>query len=304
MSEQTIDRLIRLGAKALAVGVVAVVAVYIVQRFQTTPSLADRKIGAAEATVRRNPSDTGPRIQLATMYRAVKRYDDALTQYDAVLEVEKGQATALLGRGEIFSEKGELPKAKATFEEIIKETKGREFSGVNPTLEAAYYGLASVELENGKAKAAAKNAEDAVKIEPADADAWYMAGKAELAASSYKKAVKSLQKAVLFVPTEWCDPYEALAKAYRGQRKQPFVEYATGMVELCKKDPKGAAARLERLTSGPVAVDAMLGLGMADEAMSDRQAAARWYRKVVAVDRENFNAHQGLARLGVKVGGR
>ncbi len=102
---------------------------------------------------------------------------------------------------------------------------------------------------------------------------------------------------------DWCDPYEVLAKAYGGQRRKPFEEYATGMVELCKKNPNGAAARLTRLTRGPVAVDAMLGLGMAGEAKSQRTSAIHWYRKVVAVDPENFNAHQGLARLGVKVGG-
>ena len=46
------------------------------------------------------------------------------------------------------------------------------------------------------------------------------------------------------------------------------------MVDLCEKNPAGAAQRLKRLTSGPVAVDAMLGLGMAAEAQSHRASAS------------------------------
>jgi len=42
----------------------------------------------------------------------------------------------------------------------------------------------------------------------------------------------------------------------------------------------------------------MLGLGMIAEADDDRAAAAGWYRKVVAVDKDNFSATTGLSRLG------
>lgn len=299
MREQTLDRLIRVGLKALAVGVVAVAVVYYLDHRNTTPTLVERQIAATEAAVRAQPEATGLRLRLADMYRAAKRPDDALAQYDAVLGVEKGQSSALLGRGEIFAEGGELSKARESFEEIIGKTKGEQFAGVNPELEAAYYSLGSVMLKQHQAKGAMRAAKKAVKIEPTDADALYLLGTAALKAGDYGPAVKELRQTVLFVPTEWCDPYQQLAKAYKAQHRKPQAEYAGAMVELCEKNPAGATERLEPLTKGPVAIDAMVGLGMAAEAQSQRENAKRWYRKAVARDPENFNARGGLARLGV-----
>lgn len=304
MREQTIDRLIRVGLKALAVGVVAVAVIYFLDQRDTSPSLVNRQIAAAEAAVREKPAETGLRLRLADMYRAAKRPDDALAQYDAVLKVESNQSTALLGRGEVLAETGNLPEATRSFKKIIGKTKGEEFAGVDPQLEAAYYSLGTAMLKQHRAKGAMQEAKKAVKIEPTDADALYLLGTAAIEVGNYGRAVKALRQVVLFVPTEWCEPYEELAKAYRAQHREPYAEYASAMVELCEKRPADAARRLKRLTSGPVAVDAMLGLGMAAEAESQRASAARWYRKVVVADPENFNARGGLARLGVAIGGK
>lgn len=304
MREQTLDRLIRVGSKALAVGVVAVAVVYYLDQRDTTPSLVDRQIAAGEAAVRQKPEATGLRLRLADVFRAAKRPDDALAQYDAVLKVEANQSAALLGRGEVLAEKGQLAEATQSYEKIVGKTKGEEFAGVDPQLEAAYYNLGSVMLKQHRSKTAMREAKKAVKIEPTDADALYLLGTAAVESHAYGPGIEALRKAVLFVPTEWAEPYEELAKAYRAQHRKPQAEYAVAMAELCKKNPAGATQRLKPLTSGPVAVDAMLGLGMAAEAQSQRASAIHWYRKVAAVDSENFNARGGLARLGVPIGGK
>jgi tetratricopeptide (TPR) repeat protein len=303
MREQTLDRLIRLGLKALAVGIAAAAVVYFIESRDKTPTLVSRQIAAAEDAVRKAPEQTGLRLRLADMYRAAKRPDDALEQYDAVLKVGANQDTALLGRGEVFAEREEFAEAKKSFGKVIGTTKGKQFAAVNPQLEAAYYGLASVLLKQGKAKDAAAAARAATEIEPADADAWYLVGTASIGAGSYKRGIDALRKVVLFVPTEWCDPYKELSKAYGAQHRKPQAEYANGMRELCEKDPAGATERLKPLVKGPVAVEAMVGLGMAAEAQSKRENAKRWYRLAVARDSKNFNARTGLARLGAPVGG-
>lgn len=303
MREQTIDRLIRLGLSALAVGIVAVAVIWFIESRDKTPTLVSRQLAAAEDAVRKAPEQTGLRLRLADMYRAAKRPDDALEQYDAVLKVEKNQGTALLGRGEVLAEREELGAAKKSFGMIIGTTKGKQFSAVNPQLEAAYYGLASVLLKEGKAKDAASAARSATRIEPTDADALYVLGTADIKAGSYKGGIAALRKVVLFVPTEWCDPYEGLSAAYAAQHRKPQAEYAAAMVDLCEKDPAAAAERLKPLTKGPAALDAMVGLGMAAEAQNQRENAKRWYRMAVARDPENFNARTGLARLGAPVGG-
>lgn len=299
MREGTLDRLIRIGLAAVAIGVALEVSNYFLNwRGGGGPSLLERRIAAIEDAVRDDPSQIAPRLQLAEAYRAADEPDSALRQYDEVLKLEPDMSTALLGRGEILAEEGEGSEAAEAFKKLIANAGGAEFSAVDPQLEAAYYGLGSVLLEQGEASKAMHAARQAVEVEPTDADAWYLLGAAALEAGSPGRAVEALRQAVMFVPTGWCEPYERLSEAYGALDRGPHAEYASAMVDLCEGRPADAAGRLEPLTSGPVRVDAMLGLGMAAELESDPAAARRWYRRVIAAEPDNFNARSGLNRLG------
>ena len=55
---------------------------------------------------------------------------------------------------------------------------------------------------------------------------------------------------------------------------------------------------LKALTKGPVAVDALLGLGLIAETESDNPAAVSWYKQVLIVDGKNGSAISALSRLG------
>jgi tetratricopeptide (TPR) repeat protein len=303
MRERTLDRLIRIGIVVVVVVVGFEAVNYVLDRLNEQPSLVERQIDAAEKAVREQPNEIGLRLRLAEIYRVANQPDSALTQYDEVLKLEEAQSTALLGRAEVLAEKGDNAEAVKSFRKVIGSAGGQEFASVDPQLEAAYYGLGSVLLEEGEAKKAVKALQRTVKIEAGDADAWNLLGTAALAAGSPGQAVKALRQAVLFVPTGWCEPYEELSKAYHKLHRKPYARYATAMVDLCEERPADATRRLRPLASGPVAVDAMLGLGMAAEAESDRAAAARWYRKVLAVDAGNFNARSNLSRLSAPPSG-
>ncbi len=303
MRERTLDRLIRIGIVVVVVVVGFEAVNYALDWLNKPASLVERQIDAAEKAVREQPNETGLRLRLAEIYRVANQPDGALTQYDEVLKLEETQSTALLGRGEVLAEKGDNSEAAKSFTKVIGSAGNEEFAGVDPQLEASYYGLGSVLLEEGQAKKAVKALQRAVKIEAGDADAWNLLGTAALAAGSPGQAVKALREAVLFVPTGWCEPYEELSKAYHKLHRTPYARYATAMVDLCEERPADATRRLRPLASGPAAVDAMLGLGMAAEAESDRVAAARWYRKVLAVDAENFNARSNLGRLSAPQSG-
>ncbi len=303
MRERTLDRLIRIGIVVVVVVVGFEAVSYVLDWLSKPASLVERQIDAAEKAVREQPNETGLRLRLAEIYRVANQPDGALTQYDEVLKLEETQSTALLGRGEVLAEKGDNSEAAESFRKVIGSAGNEEFAGVDPQLEAAYYGLGSVLLEEGQAKKAVKALQRTVKIEAGDADAWNLLGTAALAAGSPGQAVTALRQAVMFVPTGWCEPYEELSKAYHKLHRTPYARYATAMVDLCEERPADATRRLRPLASGPAAVDAMLGLGMAAEAESNRAAAARWYRKVLAVDAENFNARSNLSRLSAPQSG-
>lgn len=307
LSDRSLNRLLIGGALVLVVGIPVVGVIYFTDRFvDAGPTLVQRQLVTAEEAVRKTPNNVGARLQLGAVYVAANRPDDAMKQYDEILKAQPGHRGALLGRAQVQVARGDLKGAASSFEQIVNDAKagkGGEFAGADPQLQQAYYGLGSIALKEGRTPDAVTALEAALKIDPTDADAWNLLGQAQLKAGNGVAAVGALRKAVLFVPTGWSEPYATLAQAYQLLGKTAEAEYATAMVDFNEKRPDQAKQRLEALTSGPIAVDAMLGLGMIAEAEGDREAAARWYQKVLVGDPENFNARVGLGRLDVEVPG-
>jgi tetratricopeptide (TPR) repeat protein len=298
VNERTLDRLIRAGIAAVVVGIVAASVIFYFDRHPAAgPSLLDRQMTAAESAVRKAPSNTGLRLQLAETYRAANKPDKALAQYDAVLKVDASNRAALLGRGDIIAAKGNFADAATMYRKVIGKARAGEFSGADPQLESAYYGLGSVALKQNQAKVAVAALQNATKVDPTDSDAQYLLGVAELKIGQPKTAVKALRQAILFVPTGWCEPYQQLSAAYTALKNKSLAEYAGAMVDYCQKRPADAQRRLKTLTTGPAAVDAMLGLGIIAETQSDRATAISWYRKVLAADPSNTTAQTGLGRV-------
>ena len=298
-SDRTLSRLLWVGLLTLAIGLPTFGVIYYRdQHVVKGVSLVERQVQSAEQVVRKAPGNIVNRIALAAAYRSANRFDQALEQYDEVLKANGKHRAALLGRGDVLVAKGDLTAAATSYQKIVgKDAKG-EFAANDPQLGLAYYALGEIALKQGRAKEAVTRVESAVKIDPGDADAWYLLGPANLKAGAPEKAVEAFQSALKFVPTGWCEPYTQLTEVYKVLGRTPDAEYAGAMVDFCQKRPADAKRRLQALTSGPVAVDAMLGLGMIAETESDRQGATRWYQKVISKDPKNFNARTGLTRLG------
>jgi predicted Zn-dependent protease len=136
-------------------------------------------------------------------------------------------------------------------------------------------------------------------IDNTDSDALYLMGITRLKQGSPKLAVESLNKALLFVPTGWCEPYDQLALAYGKLNQKPRASYASGMAAFCHKRPADAQRQLKTLISGPVKVDALLGLALIAETESKNPEAVTWYKQVLTFDRKNGTAISALSRLGV-----
>jgi tetratricopeptide (TPR) repeat protein len=299
LSDRTLNHVLTAAVALLVAGVVAFGGFYYAdQHVSKGPSLVSRQISSAEHAVRAAPGSIPARLQLAAAYRLAKRYDDALEQYGQVLKAEPENHGALLGRGNTLIDKGDLDAARATFTKIVKTASGGEFAGADTQLEQAYYYLGSIALKQGRAKEAATRLQSALRIDRTDADAWYLLGSAKLQEGAAPAAITAIRRALLFVPSGWCDPYATLGNAYRTQGRTAQAQWADAMVDFCTKRPDDARRQLTALTTGPAAVDAMFGLGMIAQQAGDRSTAIGWYQKVVARDPNNAGALYALSWLG------
>jgi tetratricopeptide (TPR) repeat protein len=259
----------------------------------------ERQITAAEQAVEKAPRNLPARLALAQAYNASGRTDDALAQYAEVLKADKGNLDALLGRGQMYLGSDQLDKAAADFNAIVKESAGGEFARIDQRIGAAHYFLATVQLKQGHPDAAVAEAQAALVVNSTDSDSLYLLGSALAAQGKQALAADAYLRALAFVPTGWCEPYEGLQTAWGKLGKAAMASYAQGMAQFCRGKHAEATATLQALTTGPAAADSMAGLGLIAETAADDSGAIGWYRKALAKDPTNVNAMAGLSRLGV-----
>jgi tetratricopeptide (TPR) repeat protein len=295
---QMLRKMVRIAALALVIGVALFVALYLLdQHTETGPSLADRKVATLEQAVRENPQGLVQRLQLAAAYTAAGRSTEASAQYDEVLKESPQNVAALLGKADIFSGWGNSAAALPLYQRVITVRGTGEYAAADTQLEHAYYSVGLIDIANRQFAGAIAALESAVRIDGADADAWYQLGVAQLDAGVPDKAVAAERNAVAFVPLEWADPYATMAKAYTALGKTEYATWAGAMTDLIAKRYAQAKQALEPLVIGPAAVDANLALGFLAEMQGDNTGAVAWYRKTLALDAQNANALSGVARL-------
>jgi len=306
--EGELDRLIKRIGAILLVGVVVFTAFYLFDRWRPpTPTIVDQTITRLEAAVRADPSDIVARGQLADAYVAAARYVDAIAQYDAVLATGKADELAHFGRANANQALANLDPAKpdaarldaaaADFQAVVDIAKGGEMAHVDPMLNAAYYGLGAIALEQGKPAEAIKNLSAAIAIKRSDADALNLLGAAFIQNGEPAKAIEPLRSAIAFVPIGWSEPYTSLAKAYGDTGDATRAAWATAMADLSEKRYEAAEAGLKAILDGPAALEATIGLALVNEMRGDAPAAAEFYTQALALDPGNAEAELGLKRV-------
>ncbi|MEO8625422.1 MAG: tetratricopeptide repeat protein [Candidatus Limnocylindrales bacterium] len=298
-TDRTLNRLIGGLIAVIGVGLPLMGVIYYMDRHvDAGPSIAGRAVIAAEEAVRQNPNQLSIRVVLAQAYSADSRPVDAIGQYTIVLGAEPTNATALLGRAELYRQTGQFDQAATDYQALIDVAKGGEMANVDRSLESAYYGLGAVLFAQNKPSEAATQLANALKIDGTDADALDLMGQSLIAIADYPTAVQALRDAVSFVPLGWCEPYTHLAQAYGGVPDPAGQSYANGMVALCQGRIADADAALQPLVGGAHTRDALVGLGLIAEQRGDTAAAAGFYQRVLLVAPSDFAAQSGMSRVG------
>jgi tetratricopeptide (TPR) repeat protein len=298
-SDRTLNRILLGLIVTIVIGVPAIALVYVLDRnVDPGPPVAERAITAGEEAVRAEPNKLSNRYGLAIAYVAADRQADAITQFSEILKVEPVHRGALLGRADAYVTLGDLDAAARDFQALVGATEGGEMAMVDPQREAAFYGLGSIALSQARPADAVIALTEAVKINRTDADALNLLGTALLQTGDAESAIKALRAALALVPAGWCEPYAQLGAAYAAAGNSAGAQYGSGMVALCEQRIEAAEQVLMPLIEGPLAMDALIGLGLAAEERGDQTAAIDFYSRVYATDPTNFNAITGLNRLG------
>jgi tetratricopeptide (TPR) repeat protein len=300
MDDRQVSRWIKRIALILVAGTVVFTGFYIFDRWRapSTP-IVDRRLSALEQAVRDKPDDIVSRGQLADTYVAKARYEEAIAQYNLILEAGKEEELATFGRAAAYMGLEQYDLATKDYERVIEIAKVGEMANVDPMLHAAYYTLGDIAMKQGKPADAIPQLEKALAIKRSDADAFYLIGQAYSQTGETAKAETALRAAVAFVPIGWSEPYDALAAAFTKAGMTSMAEWAGAMAALAAGKADVAEPRLTALKDDPAAaLDAAVGLGLLYETKGDTATAADWYGKALALNPNNSAAKLGLSRIG------
>jgi tetratricopeptide (TPR) repeat protein len=298
MPEAQLNRWIKRIGLLLLVGVVAFIAFYAVDRFRAPVApIVDQKLAALEEAVRKDPADAVSRGQLADVYYAKRRFEEAIIQYTSLIDAKKDVELASLGRANSYRQLERWDESIKDYNRVIEIGLTGEMANVDPSLEAAYYGLGVIALAQGKPGDAIEPLTKAIAIIRTDADALNALGAAYIGTNLPEQALKPLRSAIALVPVGWAEPYSNLSAAYTKLGKPDLAAWANAMALLESGDPAGAEAELLKLVSGEAANEATVSLGLLKEVQGDTGAAGEWYRKALVLDPGNIPAQMGLKRV-------
>jgi tetratricopeptide (TPR) repeat protein len=299
MDDRQLNRLIKRAVLLLVVGTIAFVGFYFMDRWRpATEPIVDRRLSALEQAVRDKPEDVVSRGQLADTYVAKARYDEALAQYNAILDSGKEEELATFGRAAAYMGLEQYDLAKKDYERVVEIAKVGEMAKVDPMLEAAYYRLGDIAMRQDRPADAIAPLEKALAIKRSDADAGFLIGKAYAAMGDTQKAETALRAAVAFDPM-WNEPYAVLADIFSRTGKTAMAEWAGSMADVAAGKPDVAQARLLAIADdADAALDAAIGLGILYETQGDTASAGQWYGKALELAPANAAARLGMSRVG------
>jgi tetratricopeptide (TPR) repeat protein len=299
MDDRQLNKWIKRIALVLVAGTILFTGFYVLDRWRAPSApIVDRRLSALEQAVRDKPEDIASRGNLADTYVAKGRYEDAIVQYNAILDAGKETELATFGRAAAYMGLEQYDLAAEDYQTVVDIAKEGEMANVDPTLQAAYYGLGTIAMKQGKPAEAIPFLEKALLIKRSDADTLYLIGTAYVATGETDKAEAALRSAVAFVPIGWSEPYTAMADAFTKAGRTAMAEWAGAMADLTSGKPELAEPRLLAIAEGDTALDAAIGLGLLYETQGDNAAATEWYGKALAISPDNTEARMGMARVG------
>lgn len=179
----------------------------------------ERDVTTWETAVAETPRDANSWARLAYSYASAGRIDDALEAASEGKRRTKEPVFALV-RADVLRIGGRYAEAKTAYDEAEKAVKDAvaevkrereklriKFDIPDESLGRVYMGRALVQHELGEDKAAIKDLEEALKLEPQQSAMWVMLGDYSRGVGDTRRAKEAYENALKYIP----DYAEALA---------------------------------------------------------------------------------------------
>ena len=183
-------------------------------------------------------------------YAKKGEFEQAILEYNKAIEIEPRYAMAYFNRGVIYAKKGEFNRA------ILDYTKAIE---IDPRFAEAYYNRGRTYEDKGEDNRAILDFTKAIEINPKDAYAYTHRGSCYYKKDDYNRAILDFTKAIEI------DPKDAYAYTIRGNIYYVKNEYDRAILDYDKAieiDPEGAIPYRDRGA-------AYAELGKSEEATKD-----------------------------------
>ena len=259
------------------------------------------------------------RAQLAEFLIHLERFDDALDEYEALLELDPANQVLYKGKiGQIYFEKGNYTRAIEAFKSVLQEQDlvgaGETLASIRSQMAAALCNEGVKLFDAGDSTEAIQRYQEALLYDASNADIHYNLGKAYVRVHNPLNAIKHFEMSISLNPTDVGCYYElAVLQDERGMIKEAIASYE----KVLELDPKNTRALFglgtlhgvqgdldrsihyltEAIRISPNYVDALYNLGVALERKKDFNKATQVYKRVLKLEKEHDKARSNLAHI-------
>jgi tetratricopeptide (TPR) repeat protein len=221
----------------LVVGGLFAYQIYVDRQRAEAANPAMRVVSSIREQVRQSPNDAILRVRLGEALGAAGRFDDAIEQFNAALQIDPEHIGAYLDLGIVAMLTGNYPDAVSYFERVAELTDSTQFRNVDERRERAFYNLGLIAIEEERYEDAVGYLKEALRIRKSVSDSYYQLARAYQGLENPMGAIDNLEIALAFDPKyaeahylmgqlymELDDPINASVHFYRAAQIKPDAE--------------------------------------------------------------------------------
>ncbi len=229
-----------------------------------------------QTTIRRNPDCPMAYYNLGLVYFQHGRLDEAIAQYQKVLQFNPDETDALNNLGSAFLQQGRLDEAIEHYQKAL---------AINPDSAETHYNLGNALFQQGRTDEAMMHYQKALAINPDSAMAHYNLGNALLQQGQMDEAMAQYQKALAIKP-DYAEAHNNLGNVFiqQGRMDKAILQFQ------------------EALAIKPDYADAHNNLGSAFFQQGRLDEAVAQYQKALAIKPGDADVHDHLGNVLLQQG--